>query len=245
MKRYAFALLMGVASVGVHAQTVFNDFEAATVGTSDMFRLPNFSGSTGTQLEAAPNVSQVLAGGIGTNTSNVLQNQFQWTATGNWLRLTTFGANRLPNPALNLNQFLLFDVYTTLPVRFAVGVRETGGSGPIGANGGTTGTIEWVGTSTTMNSATPAGMPVPTGVWTTVSVQLKGSPSLGFTGDGTVTGDWGVLEHIAIQRAGGSVGPHDIYLDNFRQDVVPEPTSMAALGLGALGVFFRRRNKKA
>lgn len=247
MKRYAFALLLGVASVGVHAQTVFNDFEAATPGTSDMFRLPTFSGSTSGQIEATPNVSQVLAGGIGTNTSNVLWNQFQWTATGNWLRLTTFGGARIPNPLLDLNQYLLFDVYTDVPVHLAVGIRETGGAGPIGANGGTTGAIEWVGTSTTMNSATPAGFGVPTGVWTTVAINIKGDPALGFAGttSNSIDGDWGVLEHIAIQRAGGPLGPRDIYFDNFRQDVVPEPTSMAALGVGAFGLLLRRRNRKA
>jgi hypothetical protein len=246
MKRFAIAAVVSVVASSSFGQIVFNDFEAATVGNADMFRAPNFSGSTSGQLNTGgPNIAQVAAN-FGTNSTQVLEVSWQWAAVGgNWLRLTTFGGARVPNPLVDLNQHLKFDIYTDSPLRIAVGIRETGGSGPVGANGGTTGAIEWVGTSTTMNSATPAGMGLATGAWQTVSIHLKGAPALGFAGtpNGVVDGDWGTLEHLAFQRAGADVGPHTVYLDNFRVDTVPEPGTMIALGAGLAALAARRRRK--
>ena len=248
MKRFAIAAVVSVVASSSFGQTIFNDFEAATVGNADMFRAPNFSGSTSGQLDTGgPNIAQVAAG-FGTNSTNVLQVSWQFTSAGNWLRLTTFGGARVPNPLVDLNQHLKFDIYTDSPLHIALGIRETGGTGPVGGNGGTTGNIEWVGTSTTMNSATPAGMGVTTGSWNTVSVNLKGAPALGFAGgtvNGVLDGDWGVLEHIAFQKAGADVGPHTVYLDNFRVDTVPEPGTMIALGAGLAALAARRRRKAA
>ncbi|HOA75151.1 MAG TPA: hypothetical protein PKL76_17050 [Phycisphaerae bacterium] len=90
------------------------------------------------------------------------------------------------------------------PVKVTLGIRETGqASGTIGANGGTTGAIEWVGASETIGGA-PQGKPLPTDTrWQTVtfaSAKAGGTdPVLSYNaGNGVLDGNWGTLEHIAI-----------------------------------------------
>ncbi len=104
-------------------------------------------------------------------------------------------------------------------ILLTLGIRETGGAGPVGANGGSSGTIEWLGASVTSNGA-PQGKPIsPSPNWQTVTFDRTIDPAVGFTGNGTVEGTWGVLESIAIAVDAGSpdrsVGSYQVYLDNF------------------------------
>lgn len=90
------------------------------------------------------------------------------------------------------------------PVKIAIGIRETSqGSGTVGADGGITGNIEWVGVAATVGGA-PQGKSVPTSTeWQTLTFSW---PSAGGTdsvlsfssGNAVIDGAWGVLEHLAI-----------------------------------------------
>jgi hypothetical protein len=98
-----------------------------------------------------------------------------------------------------------------------IGFRETSTTAPIGADGGTSGTIEWIGGTTDNTVTPPLGHLVPAGQWTTLSFFLPYEPVRGFTGNGvleTSTGK-GVLEHLEFVPAAGP-GTYNVDLDNFR-----------------------------
>ncbi len=103
-------------------------------------------------------------------------------------------------------------------VLIALGIRETGDTGPIGSPGSSTGEIEWIGATTTLNGA-PQGVPVSVSDnWQTLTFDPLTDPVLGFTGDGVITATRGTLEHIAIAvnaaSASRSSGLYDIFIDN-------------------------------
>lgn len=105
----------------------------------------------------------------------------------------------------------------------SVGVRETGGAGPVGDNAGTANGIEWIGPAEKIGGA-PQGKPVTPGPsWQPMTFDPTADDILAFAGttaDGTITGTWGALEHIAVTVDGDSpdrsVGAYDIYIDNIR-----------------------------
>lgn len=252
-KLFLLSLATIVAAPAMAQTTWISDFEAFTAPTNNgtvLFRQPTFSGSTSGKLDTAPDISKVVlpAGGVGGNTTNVLEANFSFKAvdTGNWLRLTTFNAANLGNPTVDFSQWLKFDVYSDHDIYIAVGLRETNSAADIGANGGTSGSLEWVcNDAMTGNTSLPGGGSLITaGQWVTYAVNLAAPPFVkAFTGNGVLesTTGKGVLEHIAIMPAAGASGAHDVYFDNFRQEAVPEPTTIAVLGLGALAMARRRR----
>lgn len=86
-----------------NGDTVFEDFEGFTAGTPEVgFRAPGFSGSS-VGLLSAPDESVVSNGAADTGTKSV-HVRFQWSGTNatQWLRLTTFGAQGIPYPMVNL-----------------------------------------------------------------------------------------------------------------------------------------------
>ncbi|HXG49379.1 MAG TPA: hypothetical protein VNO52_17270 [Methylomirabilota bacterium] len=224
---------LAVTSFEAPAQ-LFNDFEAATTGAEYSFRAPRFSGSTSGNLATTPNAMRVVEG-FDANASKVGAFDFAFVddATTRWVRLTTFNAAGLPNPVLDLNQMLQFDIFSLNDIRVAVGVREDADvAGPVGANGGASGSIEWVGAERASASAgtAPGGVLVTAGSWQTLTFNLKADPTFAFTGNGVLAGDWGTLESLAVSSMGTAA--QTIYLDNFRMVPVPEPGTMA-LGLSA------------
>src|SRR5687768_4126903 len=146
----AAAVLSSPASAAV---VTLENFESATAGSAYMFRVPNLSGSTAANVGGAtanPNIQRATAtfpAGLPSADNLVGETQFQFIdgALTRWLRHTTSASTGRPNPLIDLSQPLNFDIYSTVPVSVSLLVRETGGSGPIGANGGSTGTIEFVG----------------------------------------------------------------------------------------------------
>lgn len=239
-------LVVGPASVASAAVTVFQDFEGGTPGSEFMFQEPRFSGSTSAHLLASPNVQQASTDVPAGNSSaglQVGQVQFQFVddATTRWVRHTTFNSAGMPNPRIDLTQPFNFDVYSTAPVNIALLVRETGTAGAIGSNGGSTGGIEFVGDTAT--SGAPVGKLVPANTWTTLTFDLRNEPARGFAGtsaNGTLEGDWGVLEALGINST-GAAGPITISYDNFSQGVIPEPATLGLACLAGLGLLRRRR----
>lgn len=101
----------------------------------------------------------------------------------------------------------------------SVGIRETGATaGPVGADGGTTGSsIEWLGPTTAVGGA-PQGKKVPSDpAWQTVTFTPGVDKVLSFNaGNGTLDGAWGVLEHLAfaLDTTTPNSGRYTIYIDN-------------------------------
>jgi hypothetical protein len=251
MNKNTLLALGGIAAFMIPAKAqVFADFESFATSPGNgavLFRDPRFSGSTQSKLDAAPNISQVTATFPAGNTSTralAATWSFSSSATDPWLRLTTSAAPNLPNPTVDINQFLGFKIYSDRTIQVAVGLRETGTSAAIGANGGATGTIEWVGASgKTVGGAPIVTRTIPAGAWTQLYFDLNGEPTAGFTGDGNVVSATGkaVLEHLALVPGDGS-GTYNIFLDDFQVTPVPEPSTYALIfGVLALGGAIVRR----
>lgn len=90
----------------------------------------------------------------------------------------------------------------------SIGVRETGGTGPIGDDGGTTGGIEWVnldGQTLTADGTwqlftfTPATDPL--------------SPFAGAGADGVLDVEWGTLEHIRFSNTADGFTAYRVWMD--------------------------------
>ncbi len=101
----------------------------------------------------------------------------------------------------------------------SIGIRETGDTGALGTEGGTAGSIEWVGV-TGVTSGAPQGIPISTSSgWQTITFDLTDPNAIaGFTGDGVINGTRGTLEHLAVSVNAGSAdrstGQYLIYVDN-------------------------------
>ncbi len=102
-------------------------------------------------------------------------------------------------------------------ILISLGIRETGDTGPLGSPGGSGGEIEWIGAASVVEGA-PQGLPVsPSNTWQTIIFDPAG-PVSGFTGDGNITVNFGVIEHLAVavdsNSPDRSVGPYRLYVDN-------------------------------
>ena len=75
-------------------------------------------------------------------------------------------------------------------VNIWLGIRETGSTAPIGDDGGTAGSLEWV----DLDNQTL----VLDGTWQRFVFDLDALPLTAFTGNGVLDGDAGVIEHIRI-----------------------------------------------
>jgi len=207
---------------------VITGFEGFADGTHVMFQDPRYSGSTLGHLATTPNsavvTSEISAYG-GVRTSRV---DWAWldASPTRWLRLTTHNVANVPNPTIDLRRPVRVRLrLDSGSFRLSLGVRETGVDVPIGENGGTGGTIEWVGAT----SVVPGGGPVGTlvtaspGVWQTITF----APYVGYiqpmTGDGNLSAayDKGVIEHLAFTIT-DTVGPITVYLDNIEQPCPPK-----------------------
>jgi hypothetical protein len=197
-------------------QTVIEDFESSALESGTMFQTPRFSGSTLGNLEThlntgfvsrMPRPASSLAG-AGNQVFEALF-EFHWNRPAKWCRLTTFNAATRPNPYVDVTRKLRIDLWVNVPVKLAVGLREVGGVGAIGANGGTTGSIEWVANS---GLGGPGGQPdgqlLSGGAWQTVEIDLGAIPKgvvapgqvLNFAGGNSILNSPGgyTLEHLAF-----------------------------------------------
>ncbi len=133
--------------------------------SQEMFRIPQFSSSTAAYV--VPNSPGLFnfnaafrASGSQTEGEAALRVIFNWAQPTNldsWVRLTTFDGPVRPNPAVHLAGKVRFKVtnvseFFAGEVGLCIGIRETAIDVAQLGNGGTTGPIEWVGTSLTPNA---------------------------------------------------------------------------------------------
>lgn len=206
------------------AQTL-TDFESYPDNTIVMFNTPRASGSTVANLTASPDVAGVTHAvtGIAGPACYRLNWQFVDTALTRWLRATSFAAANLPNPTISLDRPVRLRLRLDGPVGasllVSLGVRETGTTAAIGADGGTANNIEWIGASSTVSGA-PQGRPISAlpGVWQTLVFDPLRDSILAFTGNGVLSSasGKGTLEHLAFSST-GQAGPFTVYIDGIEE----------------------------
>ncbi len=198
----------------------YETFTNNTPNEQVMFKKPGNSSTTTNFMDlAATNYTTIVTSfPAGNARAGAKVLKAGWTfKTGQanyWVRLTTANTTFLPNTVINASARLKFDIYSDKQLKVALGIRETGTTAENGANGGTTGAIEFVGASGKQTN----GAPIPTrtvnaNTWTTLEFDLPNEPKQAFTGDGILNGGQQVLEHIAL--VGTATGAHTIHLDNF------------------------------
>ena len=204
-------------------QDDFENFESYSSGTAVMFRNPTFSGNTSgvvsgdTTAIDTTQANDKLDPAIGDPAGSVsLKTQWSWTTAGSgFIRMSSYNVANVPNPLIDLTQRLSF--YVLLPagsLDLQLNIRETGGSGPIGANGGTSGTLERTTPAVRINSSSS---------WQYVSFDIPNFSYVAHTGDGNLDGSWGTLEALIISAVStDSTTNFSLYLDDFYQG--PEHT---------------------
>ncbi|MCP4249065.1 MAG: family 10 glycosylhydrolase [bacterium] len=195
------------------------DFEGYASGTRVLFQYPRYSGSTDEDLESEPNVAEVTDEVAAFSGASCYKVQWQLidTEPHRWMRLTTHNGAYVPNPTVRLDHRIRVRLRVDAGrFRLAVGIRETETTADVGDDGGTAGTIEWIGAASDIDGA-PQGVlvePMP-GVWQTFIFDPLTDPIHGFSGDGTLstTTNKGVFEHLAFAVV-DTVGPFTVYVDD-------------------------------
>jgi len=194
-------------------------FDGYANGTRILFNLPRYSGSTRDDLALTPDVAQITDAVTAFSPPGSLLVQWQYVDIDpqRWLRLTTYNGNVIPNPTVVLDRPIRVRLRVDAGrFRLAVGIRETGTTAEVGQNGGTAGTIEWIGAATDLNGA-PQGIlvePMP-GVWQTFVFDPLTDPIRTMNGDGVLSSPSGkgVFEHLAFSVV-DTVGPFTVYIDD-------------------------------
>lgn len=182
-------------------------------------------------------------GGFQSEKSYHLHWVFEDNGEERWVRITSYNAPVKPNPILDLNKRLRFRILNQFAsIYLCFGIREiTASDVEVGDDGGSTGTIEWVGIENTIfdddGNSTPVGsrlIPV-SNDWQEVDIDLKDEKVVSFeNGNASLDADFGVLEHFAFTANPDDVngaGPFDIYIDKLEQvsDVLVAGTSQGIL----------------
>ncbi len=203
-------------------------FEGYPDGAQVMFQAPRYSGSTLAHLAASPDSAVVSSAVPAFGGGKVCKVDWSWVDASptRWLRLTTNVAAQVPNPTIDLQHPVRLRLrLDSGSLRLSLGVRETGVDVPVGDDGGTSGTIEWVGADAVVPGGGPQGVLVTAqpGVWQTFTFRPQPGLVQPMTGDGYVITDnhKGVLEHLAFTLV-NSAGPFTVYLDSIEQTCSPD-----------------------
>jgi len=211
--------------------SLVEDFEPYAPGEEAMFRDPQYSGTT-TGINTSTDVSEV-SGAEANNrldpaygSLGIQSHRFFWTwliSGSGFVRATTNIALERPNPLINFTTGV--SVYLKISkgtVDFGLWLRETGGSGPIGANGGAIGPIEKT-TNLRRINASPD--------WQYLYFNLQSEAWTSVSGNGILDGAWGVLEAFAFTAVGSDPSTDiEIYVDDIYNGsqhsplAVPSPT---------------------
>ncbi len=120
------------------------------------------------------------------------------------------------------------------PIRLSLVIRETGNPNnlPIGADGGTVGSLEFLGATSLVGSA-PQGKDLVVGPgWSEIVFYPATDPvqrlSASSGSNGVLDGTWGVLDGLAFATMGTNTGRYQINIDNVRQGIAPDPVAMIA-----------------
>ncbi|HOR63467.1 MAG TPA: hypothetical protein PKW18_02515, partial [Candidatus Sumerlaeota bacterium] len=226
-----------VKTTPVPTNAAVDGFESYTAGAAAMFRNPDFSGSTtGIQTGSSSVVSTEAANNrldpnIGAPGSKSNKVSWTWTTPGSgYIRLTTYNTANRPNPLLKLNKGLSFYVKLTAgQLDLQIQIRETGGNGPIGANGGLTGAIERTTNKVRINASPD---------WQYVFIDIPNVAWASMTGNGVLEGEWGTLEALCISAVSGDpTASFTLYVDDVWQGPQHNPLDVtppaAPTGLGA------------
>lgn len=113
--------------------TTLTSFESFDEGVEVMFQEPTFSGSSSGRINAEPDVAEVttLMASDG-DQSYLVEFAYSSSPSGPlFLRLTTFAAPNLPNPAIMIDpgDQLLFDVAGVIPEPTSIGLAGLAGLG--------------------------------------------------------------------------------------------------------------------
>ena len=165
--------------------------------------------------------------GFQSNKCYLLKFEFKDNENYRWVRITTDGTENKPNPIINLEKRLRFRILTSVPIYLSLGIREVlaPSDAAVGDDGGTSGPIEWINTSSTIldpeNNKVPIGKLIEASEdWQEIDIDLSTALAVSFeNGNSSLNKGYGVLEHIAFTQ----VEDFDyseaisIYLDEFQQ----------------------------
>lgn len=274
---FAFLCAAFLAATPGMAQTpiVIQGFEGFEVGTTRPFVCePGFSGSSSVNVLSDTNVcgwtcqwaqvSEEYANDVfdpcivvpGTKSMHT-----HWTFTDAnyggrpWVRLTTYTFSATPNPVIDISQGVGFFVYSPANEFWLhLGIREVTTDEPIGGNGGTSGTIEYVGATNDNGVLRGTRLIEPSTKWQHVYFDLPNIPAeeiIGFTGDGVLStaNNKAVLEHLAVTAITNDANgvTFDIWWDDFyvgdpitplAQPLEMKITDIQRLGTGNLQIDF-------
>lgn len=208
------------------AQYKIIDFEEYTAGDLVMFRDPHWSGSTSGLVEGSDSsqVSTDEANDIldpAVSLPGVKSYRFYWeweTAGSGHVRATTYQMSPRGNPMLDLT--LGLSVYIKVKqgaVDFGYWIRETGGSGPVGADGGSEGTIEKMEDFRRISASED---------WQYVYFDIPNENYTTLNGDGILNGRWGTLESLQFYAIDGNMQTQiEVFIDDLYQGPPHNPLS--------------------
>ncbi|HEY3244792.1 MAG TPA: hypothetical protein VGM03_15735 [Phycisphaerae bacterium] len=170
-QRYVFISAVLVSVFGFQF-SVFGQFPSALVSwegqpvnvttAKEVFQRPQTSGSTQGIVMGNESFNDAFRSNAqgGFDGVQAYQVFWSWVSASDptaWVRLTSFNTVTLPNPTVDLNGKVRFRIknvseFFNGTIGLCIGIRETGINAPLLANGGTTGTIEWVGVDPTINA---------------------------------------------------------------------------------------------
>ena len=249
--------LIGVAVLAMPAaqcSVLISDWDGGgPVPGSTIFNQPTFSGSTSGNIDPSVNSTTITTEMAFSGTQS-LKVDLLWKDAdpARWCRLTPYGNASAygRNPTIDFTKALTMRMVVASEDALAIAMtaRDTGTTTEIGENGGTSGGIEFIGSET---GAPPTPLPqhvITPGSWQDLTFFLPWEPVKAFAGataDGVLSSATmkGVIDSLSI-RSPGTGKRVTIYIDDLRvADLaeVPEPGTMALLGLGVLPLLARRR----